>query len=119
MDIKAAVEILDISMDLIMNWDHTGVNIAPSSWLAIEEKGTKWVECTGVDDKRQITIVICATASGIFLPFQVIYQGKTAACLPRFVFPDNCNVTFTENDLSNKEKTLEYVHSQNNIVVLE
>ena len=68
------------------------------------------MECTGVDDKRQITIAICAIASGIFLPFQVIYQGRTPACLPRFVFPDNWNVTFTEDHWSNEEKTLEYIH---------
>ena len=52
---------------------------------------SEWNVRTGVDDKRQITVVICATASGIFLPFQIIYQGKTPACLPRFVFPDNWN----------------------------
>ena len=51
--------------------------------------------------------MICATASGIFLRFQVIYQGKTPACLPRFAFPDNWNVTFTPNHWSNEEKTLE------------
>ena len=72
-----------------MNWDHTGVSIVPSSQWTMEEKGAKRVECASVDDKHQITVVICATASGIFLPFQVIYQGKTPACLPRFTFPDN------------------------------
>jgi len=89
LDIKAAVQIAKIPMDLVMNWDHTGVNIVPGSQWTLEERGTKRVECTGVNDKRQITVVICATASGIFLPFQVIYQGNTPACLPQFVFPDN------------------------------
>ena len=97
-------------MDLIMNWDHTGVNIVPGSRWTMEEKGAKQVECTGVDDKRQIMIVICTIASDIFLPFQVIYRGKTPVCLPRFVFPDNWNVTFTENHWSNEKKTLEYIH---------
>ena len=109
LDIKAAVEIINIPMDLIMNWDHTGVNIVPGSQWTMEEKGAKRVECTSLDDKCQITVVICATASGIFLPFQVIYQGKTPACLPRFVFPDNWNMTFTQNHWSNEDKTLEYI----------
>ena len=57
-------------MDLVINWDHTAVNIVPGSQWTLEERGAKRVECTGVDDKRQITVVICAIASGIFLPFQ-------------------------------------------------
>ena len=67
-----------------MNWNHTGVNIVPGAQWTTEEKGTKRIECAGADDKHQITVVICATASGIFVPFQVIYQGKTPACLLRF-----------------------------------
>jgi len=86
------------------------VNIVPGSQWTLEERGAKRVECTGVNDKCQITVVICATASGIFLPFQVIYQGKTPACLPQFVFPDNWNVKFMPNHWSNEEKTLEYIN---------
>ena len=92
LDIKAAaVQIAKIQMDLVMNLDHTGVNIVPGSYWIFEEKGAKRVECEGLDDKHQITVMISATASGIFLPFQVffkfiylllIYQGKTPACLP-------------------------------------
>ena len=110
LDIQAAVDIADIPMDLVLNWDHTGVNIVPGSQWTMAEKGAKRVECAGVDDKWQITIVVCGTASGVFLPFQVIYKGKTPACLPRFVFPADWNVTFTENHWSNEEKTLEYIH---------
>ena len=110
LDIKAAVEIMDIPMGLIMNWNYTGVNIVPGSQWTMEEKEAKRVECTSLDDKRQITVVVCATATGTFLPFQVIYQGKIPACLPKFVFPDNWNITFTQNHWSNEDKTLEYIH---------
>ena len=74
------------------------------------DNGVKRVECAGVDDKRQITIVVCGTASDIFLPFQIIYKGKTLPCLPRFVFPADWNITFTPNHWSNEEKALEYIH---------
>ena len=96
-DIKAAVEIINIPMDLIKNWGHMGVNIVPVSQWTMKENGAKRVEWTSLDDKCQITVVICATASGIFLPFQVIYQGKTTACLQRFVFPDSWNMRFPQN----------------------
>jgi len=72
----------------------------------MEEKGAKRVDCVELDDKRQITAVICATLSGFFLPFQVIYQ---TASLPRYSFPDDWNVTYTPNHWSNEVKTLEYI----------
>lgn len=91
LDIKAAVETLDIPMDLIMNWDHTGVNIVPGSHWTIKEKGTKRVECASLDDKCQITVVICATTSSIFL-FTILSNlpGQNSCmfvtiCLPRYV----------------------------------
>jgi len=57
-------------MDLIMNWNHTGIYIVPGSQWTTAEKGAKRVDCAGVDDKRQITVVVYATA---FSPFQVMY----------------------------------------------
>jgi len=39
--IKAAVQIAKIPMDLVINWDHTGVNIVPGSHWTLEEKGAK------------------------------------------------------------------------------
>jgi len=77
---KAAVQIANIPMGLIMNWEHTGVNIVLGYQWTMTEKGTKQVGAGDV-----MSDCICATASGNFLPFQVIYQGKTPACLPRFV----------------------------------
>ena len=60
----------DIPADLIMNWDHTSINIVPSCPWTMEEKGAKCVDCVGLDDKRHITAIICATLSGIFCPFK-------------------------------------------------
>ena len=53
------------------------------NWI-IEPKGSKRVELAGLNDKRQITAVFCASLAGEFLPVQLIYQGKTTACLPNF-----------------------------------
>ena len=110
LDIKAVVEMEDVSSDLILNWDHTGINIVPSSTWTMEAKGSKRVEAVGLNDKRQITAVFCAALSGELLPLQLIYQGKTTACLPRFAFPSEWNVTYTPNHWSNEQKTKEYIH---------
>lgn len=111
LDIKAVVEIEKIPHDLVFNWDHTGINIVPGSQWTMESMGSKRVEVTGLGDKRQITAVFCASLAGEFLPVQLIYQGKTQACLPRFVFPDDWNVTHTPNHWSNEAKMMEYIRT--------
>ena len=57
----------------------------------------------------QITGTISVTASGKFLPIQLIYQGKTDWCHPKFNFPKEFCVTHTENHWSNERKAIEYV----------
>lgn len=111
LDIKAVVEIEKIPHDLIFNWDHTGINIVPGSQWTIESVGSKRVEITGLGDKHQITAVFCASLAGEFLPVQLIYQGKIQACLPRFVFPDDWNVTYTPNHWSIEAKMMEYIRT--------
>ena len=60
------VEIEDIPADLIINWDRTGINIVPDCYWTMEENGAKCVDCVGLDDKQQITAVICATLVAFF-----------------------------------------------------
>jgi len=40
-----------IPSDLILNWDHTGINVVPGSQWTMEAKGSKRVEAVGVSDK--------------------------------------------------------------------
>ena len=70
-------------------------------------KGTTTVPIKGVDDKRQITATFTVPASGVFLPIQLINQGKTKRCLPKFKFPKEFHVTYTKNHWSNFEKCVE------------
>ena len=69
--------------------------------------GKETVPIKGVDDKRQITVTFTVSASGVFLPIQLIYQGKTKSCLPKFKFPKEFHVTYTKNHWSNFEKCVE------------
>lgn len=43
--------------------------------------------------------------SGDFLPPQVIYAGNTTRCLPPVKFPDDWNITYTENHWANENTT--------------
>ena len=67
------------------------------------KEGSKRVEITGVDDKRQITAVFGGTIAGDFLPPQLIYQGKTSKCLPSISFPSDWHISFIENHWSNEK----------------
>ena len=92
----------DIPCELIFNWDHTGISIVPGSSWTIELKRSKRVEIVGIIDKRQITAVFCGIAKGHFLPFQLIYQGKTKASLPPHKFPEDWHATFAPDHWSNE-----------------
>lgn len=54
----------DIPSNLIINWDHAGINIVPVSNWTMATEGSKRVEISGLGDKRQITAVFAGTLSG-------------------------------------------------------
>ena len=43
-----------IPPDLIINWDHTGINYVPVSKWTMEKKGTKRIEIAGIDEKGSL-----------------------------------------------------------------
>ena len=104
-DIKSAVQMDEIPTKLIVNWDQTGINYIPVSNWKMEQAGSKRVEIVEKDDKRQITAVFGCTMSGNFLPPQLVYQGKTNRCLPRYTFPSSWDITFTKNHWCNEQTT--------------
>ena len=95
----------EILSELVLNWDHTRVHYVPTSNWTMERMGSKRIEVVGLDDKRQITLVFGASMSGDFLPPQVKYSGKTTRCLPPVKFPDDWNITYTENHWANENTT--------------
>jgi hypothetical protein len=66
------------------NSDKTKVHLVPTkgerTW---EIKGKKHVKILGMDDKKQITIVVSSTTSGLLLPFQIVFACHTFRFLPR------------------------------------
>ena len=56
-DVVATVEMEEIPLELIMNWDQTGIRIVPSNTWTMDQQGVKRVEIGGSGDKRQITVV--------------------------------------------------------------
>ena len=109
-DINSIVVMEDIPEQLVINWDQTAMKIVPSSAWTMEKKGTKRVEISAADDKRQITAVFACALSGCFLPMQLMYQGTTERCLPSNVpFPANWHITYTANYWSNENTMVQYI----------
>jgi len=99
--IAKTVKDCSIPKSMMVNFDETGVNVVPASNWTLHEQGAKQVPITGIDDKRQITAVLANTPTGVLLPPQLIYGGKTDKCHPNFQFPDDWNVTHSANHWSN------------------
>ena len=76
LDIRG-VDMEEIPKDLILNWDQTAVHYVPVSNWTMAVEGSKKVANAGINDKRQITLVLAATMIGKLLPCQLVYQGKT------------------------------------------
>ena len=113
-DVVATVTMEDIPAELILNWDQTGIKLVPSSTWTMERQGSQRVEVAGVGDKRQITAILCGSLVGDFLPVQLIYQGKSACCHPRYQFPSGWDITHSPKHWSTEGTMLQYV---NNIIV--
>jgi ribosomal protein S21 len=109
-DIRTVVAFEQIPDGLILNWDHTGLNYVPTSSWTLEIKGAKKVPIAAIDDKRQLTAVFTCSLAGDFLPAQVIYGGKTPACLPKTAFPPTWQITYTPNHWANEQTMMDYVH---------
>jgi len=106
-EISKVVTDNDIPLDLVLNLDQTPLSYVSPGKYTFCLKGSKTVPIKGVDDKRQITATFTVSASGAFLPIQLIYQGKTKRCLPKFQFPKEFHVTYTKNHWSNFEKCVD------------
>ena len=88
--------------------DQTALSYACPGKYTFDVKGVKTVPIKGIDYKRQITGTFAISMSGEFLPIEVIYEGKTTNCLPKQAFPENFDITFTENHWSNTEKVVSF-----------
>ena len=108
-DIKAVIEMEEIPPALVINWDQTGINYVPVSAWTMAKEGSKRVEISGIDDKRQITGVYGCNMDGDFLPIQLVYQGKTPRCIPSFTFPSDWHITFSHNHWCNESTVKDYI----------
>ena len=108
--IKALQAWHEIPEDLIINFDQTPLPYVCTGKRTYHVKGASNVPMVGKGKKKQITGTFTVTMTGQFLPMQLIYQGTTNRCLPKGVkFPDDWDVTCTENHWSNESKVIQHL----------
>ena len=96
--IASIIEEHDIPKEHILNLEiKHPCHMFPPSKYTFNPKGAKTVPIKGIDDKRQITATFTVSMIENFLPFQLIYEEKAPRCLPRFDFPADFNVNFSDN----------------------
>ena len=91
----------DIPLDLVFNLDQTPLSYVSPGKYTFDLEGSTTVPIKGVDSKRQITATLTVSTSGSLLPIQLIYNGKTKRCLPKYDFLNCFDVRFTPNHWSN------------------
>ena len=94
---------------LIINWDQAGVKLVPSQNWTMEQQGASRVEIACINDKRQITVTLAGSMSGELLPMQLLYQGTTNRCHPKFSFPVDFDVWHTPNHWANEDTTIRFI----------
>ncbi|KAF9457519.1 hypothetical protein BDZ94DRAFT_1202554, partial [Collybia nuda] len=72
----------DIPDYLHVNSDQTQVKFAPGDNMTWTETGAKQVQIYGGEDKRAFTVMVSISNSGVLLPMQAIYSGKTVRSCP-------------------------------------
>jgi hypothetical protein len=73
------------------------------------DEGSHQVEVVGLEDKREITVLLAISGDGEILPPQVLYAGTTARCHPAVNFPDEWDVWHTANHWSNEGRMIRFI----------
>ena len=101
------IEKHDIPKELILNLDQIPLSYVSTGKQTFNPKCAKTVPIKGIDDKGRIIATFTVSMTGRFLPIQLVQEGETPRCLPRFDFQADFNVTFSDNLWLNTEKSTE------------
>jgi hypothetical protein len=81
--IALTISAFGITVELVFTYDETFAKFFPALTRTYAEAG-KDCKILGSEKKDGVTITLCADMTGNVLPFQVIYQGISSACVPGY-----------------------------------
>jgi len=87
------------------NWHKLG------TWdlVTMDKKGKKQIAIAGLQDKRQITAVMCGSSVGEVLPPQQLHEGKTIQHHQHYTFPADWLISRKDNHWSSEITILQYI----------
>ena len=108
--IQALIKWYDIPKELVLNFNQTPLSYITVGNNTLEFEGAKSVPVKGKGKGKQITGTFAVSATGRFLPMQLIYAGKTNRCHPQGIeFPPGFDVTHSHNHWSNEELVIQHI----------
>ena len=78
--IEETVKSNNIPLQMVVNFDQTGIKMVPVSDWTLEVQGTKQIDIIASDAKREVAVLLAVSLSGELLPPQVINAGKMERC---------------------------------------
>ena len=105
-DIVSAVLKYNIPDELILNIDQTPSKFVPTENVSMAETRSKYVSRKGGNDKRGITVTLPETITGVILPFQLIYTGKTVCSFTSVEFPNGFCLNYNPKHRINEYETI-------------
>ena len=91
------VEEHDKPSSLVMNFDQTPLKYAPVSSQTLAKRGSKHVSISNATHCKSLTATLGISLDNKFLPFQLIYGGKTQQSLPKVNFPKEFSLRINES----------------------
>ena len=108
--ILALIKWHDIPKELVLNFDQTPLSYITVGNSTLEFEGATSVPVKGKGKGKQITGTFTVSATGRFLPMQLIYAGKTDRCHPIGIeFPRGFHITHSPNHWSNEELAIQHI----------
>ena len=83
---------------MVLNLDQTPLRYSPCSRQTLAQKKSNnfLIPFLYADPEKGITGIFVITLYGNFLPFQLIYGGKTERSLPKFKYPVDFSLRVNE-----------------------
>ena len=108
--IQALIKWYDIPKELVLNFDQTPLSYITVGNNTLEFEGAKSVPVKGKGKGKQITGTFTVSATGRFLPMQLIDAGKTNRCHPQGIeLPPGFDVIHSHNHWSNEELAIQHI----------
>ena len=108
--IQALIKWYDIPKDLVLNFDQMSLSYIAVGNNTLEFEGVKSIPVKGKGKVKQVTGTFALSATGRFLPMQLIYTSKTKRCHSQGIeFSSGFDVTHSLNIWSNEELAIQHI----------